>query len=100
MLLYLSIEQIAEAPRHRRAAQNRGTHSASGHCFVKVYQMAVKFRTIHTGKLGFSSHCQATATAHSGAINDDGVHAHHSFDAVLFGGEADKISSWGRGRWR
>ena len=66
-------------------------HVAALHGFVKVHQMTVKVRAIHTGKLGFSAHGQATAAAHAGAINHDGVHGNHGFNVVLFGGQGHKF---------
>jgi len=52
---------------------------------VKIHQVSVKFGTIHAGELDFVAHLHATAAAHAGAIDHDGVEADRGTDAIGLG---------------
>ena len=59
------------------------------HKFFKVNLMSVKFRSVHTGELGFVADGDAAGSTHAHAIYHYGVEAGYGFDVVGAGDVCD-----------
>src|SRR5699024_5767442 len=59
----------------KRTAFLRLVHLTSLHRLVKIYQMSVELRTIHTGNLDLVADLETTGSAHSGSNHHDRIHA-------------------------
>ena len=52
---------------------------------LKIHQVSVEFRTIHTSELDLVAHLHAAAAAHACAIDHNGVKADRGWDTIGLG---------------
>ena len=68
------------------------------HQFVEIDLMAIKFRTVHAGKLGFAPYADAASAAHAGTVDHNGIQADHRGYIVGFGDIGQEKNFPGIGR--
>ena len=63
----------------------RCIHTGTLHSLIEIYQVAVKFGAVYTGKLDLVADHETAGAAHAGAVDHDGVHTDDGLDTQLLG---------------
>ena len=87
----LVCNKTANPPLFRALALRRKQTLLTLHSLIKIYKMAVKFRSVYTGKLHLAVHKQTTGTAHAGTVYHDRVHADNCRNSQFFCQQTDKL---------